>query len=586
MRGRPILIAVTVLVALALLPPAASALPESSARSDSAATRQSSAIPRTSAAQAAYTDPKATRGGGDRDRLAARMDRGCNFAARPRCGHIRVPLDRSRPAAGSIRIAYELFPRRQVKPPLRGTLVAVEGVPGYSSTGSRAYYRDLFGPLLDRRQLLIVDNRGTGKSQAINCRRLQSYQGDYENAVAQCGRQLGRRSDLYGTRIAARDLVAVLDHLGIDKVDLYGDSYGTFFGQTFAVRHPDRLRTLILDAAYFVGGTDPWYVDTNRALRTAFRLACRRSPNCAERPGSTVRRITRLDRLVRRDPIVGRAPNAAGVVRRVVVDIDMLIDLATGAATTPTIYRELDAAARAVLRPRPYARPLLRLAREITYVGGAGPVRWWSEGLYQAVSCNDYPQPYDMQDRPSRRPEQFQQSIRRLQRHRPHVFAPFAVREWVHSPYGYYDDCLGWPAPSRWLHPVSRDAVYPDVPTLVLAGDLDSLTSPEGARATARAFPRSTFVRVANMTHVSALADFGQCASRNVLRFVRTKRAGDTSCARRYHENRLVETFARRAADLGYAGPRRRTAEVAAATVADVLARWWSMVGRPGLRRR
>jgi len=80
-------------------------------------------------------------------------------------------------------------------------------------------------------------------------------------------------------------MVAVLDHLGIAKIDLYGDSYGTFFSQTFAVHYPKRLRTLILDAAYFVGGTDPWYTDTNRALRTAFRLACRRSPTCAA-PGA------------------------------------------------------------------------------------------------------------------------------------------------------------------------------------------------------------------------------------------------------------------------------------------------------------
>jgi hypothetical protein len=182
MRGRPIPMAVVVLVALALLPPPA------------------------------FAGTGAADDGGDRDRLAARMDHGCNFAPRPRCGHIRVPLDRHRPAAGSIRIAYELFPRRQVNRPLLGTIVAVEGGPGYSSTGSRAYYRDLFGPLLDRRQLLIVDNRGTGKSEAIKCRRLQSYQGDYEQAVDRCGRKLGRTSDLYGSRIAARDLVAVLDH--------------------------------------------------------------------------------------------------------------------------------------------------------------------------------------------------------------------------------------------------------------------------------------------------------------------------------------------------------------------------------------
>ena len=40
------------------------------------------------------------------------------------------------------------------------------------------------------------------------------------------------------------DYPAVLRALGIGHVDLYGDSYGTFFGQTFAVRHPERLRTV------------------------------------------------------------------------------------------------------------------------------------------------------------------------------------------------------------------------------------------------------------------------------------------------------------------------------------------------------
>src|SRR5215510_7235536 len=118
MRARPISTAVGILVALALLPPAV-----------------------------AVAAPRAADDGGDRDRLAARMDRGCNFAPRPRCGHIRVPLDRQHPSAGSMRIAYELFPRRQVHRPLLGTIVAVEGGPGYSSTGSRGYYRDLFRPL-------------------------------------------------------------------------------------------------------------------------------------------------------------------------------------------------------------------------------------------------------------------------------------------------------------------------------------------------------------------------------------------------------------------------------------------------------
>lgn len=499
------------------------------------------------------------------------------------CGQVMRRLDPAVKSSKRIGIAYELYPRRDRSKPSLGTIVAVEGGPGYATTGSRSYYLDLFRPLLDRRQLLLVDNRGTGKSDPISCPWLQSYQGNRNQAIGACGRHLGRRSDLYGSAFAADDLAAVLDHLGIAKIDLYGDSYGTFFAQTFALRHRDRLRTLILDAAYFVGGKDPWYSDTNRALRHAFTVACRRSPPCRHRPGRPMHRIARLAARLRQHPIRGRAPNADGRIGPARADINSLINIVTAAATTPAVYRELDAAARAVLRPRPYAEPLLRLVRETTYAGGAGRPAAFSEGLYVAVSCNDYPQPYDVTAPVRIRYRQFHAAIRRLQRNRPRIFAPFTVREWVRSDYGYYDDCLRWPAPSRWVHPVPRRATYPHVPTLVLVGDLDSLTSPEGARTTAQAFPNATFVQTANLTHVSALVDFDQCASLLVRRFVRKRTAGNTSCARRYHENRLVGRFSRSAAGTGWHGRRYRTVRIAAATAADVLARWLSMYGPSGV---
>ena len=88
------------------------------------------------------------------------------------------------------------------------------------------------------------------------------------------------------------------------------------------------------------------------------------------------------------------------------------------------------------------------------------------------------------------------------------------------------------------------------------------------------------------MIHVTATVDFDTCASLIVRRFVRTKAAGDTSCAAEYHENRLVDSFVRRAEATGWAGPRVRTARVAAATVADVLARWLSMYGSKGVGLR
>lgn len=170
-------------------------------------------------------------------------------------------------------------------------MLAQEGGPGYPSTGSRGYYLRLFAPLAEHRDLLLVDQRGTGTSDPIDCEPLQRGVGPYVKAVGDCGEQLGPRADTYGTAYAVDDTAAVLDALGIDRIDLYGDSYGTFFAQTFAVRHPDRVRTLILDASYPISGQDPWWRDTNRAIADALQRVCERDDDCSGLKGSAVRRM-------------------------------------------------------------------------------------------------------------------------------------------------------------------------------------------------------------------------------------------------------------------------------------------------------
>jgi len=90
-----------------------------------------------------------------------------------RCGYVKVPLDRHDPSLGKIAIYFELYPHRDTSQHPLEPIVATEGGPGYSTTASRWYYRDLFRPLMDRHDLLLVDNRGTGKSGAIDCKRLQ-----------------------------------------------------------------------------------------------------------------------------------------------------------------------------------------------------------------------------------------------------------------------------------------------------------------------------------------------------------------------------------------------------------------------------
>lgn len=511
--------------------------------------------------------------------------------ASARCGAVSVQLDPADPAAGELEIGYELYRHRDRSAPAAGTIVAVEGGPGYASTASRDGYLDLFGPLLDRYDLLLVDNRGTGSSGAIDCPALQSYQGDYERNARRCGEQLSSSSDLYGTAFAADDLAAVLDALDIGRVHLYGDSYGTFFAQTFAVRHPDRLETLILDAPYPVEGQDPWYRDAARAVRDAFRLVCERDLRCAATGEDQAALLARMAERLRLQPLRGTAYDADGVKRHVVVDGAALALLANDAGYGEPVYRELAAALRALEAGD--TGPILRLVAEDGYYGDAGPVDEYSEGLYLAVACNDYPQLWDLLSPLGPREAQYESSVAELRASDPAAFAPFSIDDWLGADWAGYRSCITWPAPSRFVPPLPEPRTYPPVPTLLLVGDLDSVTSPEQAHAAAARFPDSTVVDIANGTHVMAINDMRGCASVIVRRFVRTGAAGDTSCAASAYRFKLVERFAREAAELppvpgghGLTLRDRRAIAAAAATVLDPIPRWLTMAGYQGVGLR
>src|SRR6202162_1449029 len=93
-------------------------------------------------------------------------------SAAPWCGILMRALDPSGAIPGTIPIYFEYYTHSAAGPDA-GTLVATEGGPGYPATGSRADYLALFEPLRASHDVLIMDNRGTGRSAAINCRQLQ-----------------------------------------------------------------------------------------------------------------------------------------------------------------------------------------------------------------------------------------------------------------------------------------------------------------------------------------------------------------------------------------------------------------------------
>jgi pimeloyl-ACP methyl ester carboxylesterase len=495
-----------------------------------------------------------------------------------RCGYVRVPLDRLAPAGAKIRIGFELYRRRDRGHPKLGTMVDVEGGPGYSTTDSRDYFLGLGRPLMDRRDLLLVDARGTGLSGPLDCPALRRTVTHYVKRAGRCARQLGPRVDRYDTRASADDLAAVLDALGIPTVDYYGDSYGTYLGQSFAVNHPDRLRSLVLDGAYPLPGTDPAFGDLAEATWRGLRLACARQPLCAARGEDPVAVLARLVQRIRAHPVTGTGTDAEGGRIRVRLDVDALTTIAQSGYGDIAIYRDLVAAIRAFEDGD--RAPMLRLVAETTLVPEASPVRSFSEALYLAVTCHDYPQLWDPAAPLATRVQQLAAARAALP---PARFFPFTGAEWTSLPYEGATACLRWPGPRRPEPPAPPQAPYPGVPTLVVNGDLDNITASSGARVVAGRFPNSTFVETHNTIHVSALGDRDGCAAPIVRRFIRTLDAGDTSCAAHIAEVRVVDRFPRRSSGAtpasGLRGndvhaPGRRVAAVAAATVADAIERW------------
>jgi pimeloyl-ACP methyl ester carboxylesterase len=399
------------------------------------------------------------------------------------CGHIVAPIRRADPGLGTTKVAFAVRTRADRSRPSLGTIVAMDGGPGYASTDG-PFARSLvavLAPLLRRHDLVLFDQRGTGRSDVIDCAPLQSGLTPEAIAVGECANQLGPRFAGYTTAEAARDLEAVREALGLGKVFLYGDSYGTLFGQAYAVRYPGSLRGLVLDSAY--PGDDPYYRTLLPAGLNGLRVTCRRSPSCAGDP------VARFSRVVHRFHAADRPTD------------DLLAFLLGAGTLAPRSYLSLDEADRRFLAGEP------RRLEQLIAPGpaGHGELSEFSYGLEIAVTCNDYPLLWDPYAAVDERIRQLSGAATRLPED---YFAPFGRREYLLSPAAHLTNCLTWPAPP----PGGLEPPVPagwraatSFPTLILAGEVDDVTSVAEARQVKRRFPRSRLYVVPDRGHSSSL---------------------------------------------------------------------------------
>jgi len=420
------------------------------------------------------------------------------------CGRLAVPEDPRRP--GSRRISLRIAVIPATKQPAAGALFYLAGGPGGAASADVPAVDQLFGEVASTRDLVLVDQRGTGGSHRLSCPPT-SIRPEQTNAVAayvrRCFTRLGRRTRLYTTAVAADDLEAVRRALGYDRIDVYGASYAATAAQVYLRLHPRSVRTVTLDGGSLLGV--PLYEslapNAERALRAQL-ARCRAAPACRRAfPRTRPELAQLLERAPQRVEAFGRA---------VTIDADAV------ASTVHALSLEADGVA---LIPQVLQRAAggdyVPLAQEYVDRVGVGLDARARLAMSFTILCSE---PWARFDPGRVRKASAGSYLARVAEARAELFA----RACRFVPKGVV------PAASTRLVPTQ-------VPVLVLAGGADPQDPPGNVRGWRRYFPRGKLVVVRGATH-GVLAE--GCVALVTAQFVASgaTRGLDTSCVRRIEQ--------------------------------------------------
>src|SRR5690606_10197056 len=170
-------------------------------------------------------------------------------------------------------------------------LVLIAGGPGQSAVDLYLQMRRAFEPVRIERDIVLLDQRGTGRSaDGFRCELTEGTAFD-TTAVAElyyaidgCLAELERDPRFFSTEPAVADLDALRDALGAEQWNLYGISYGTRVAQRYAARFPERVRAMILDGVVPVSmPLGPAIAADAQAALDGIFARCAGEPACAER---------------------------------------------------------------------------------------------------------------------------------------------------------------------------------------------------------------------------------------------------------------------------------------------------------------
>ena len=426
-----------------------------------------------------------------------------------RCGSLQVWEDRAARSGRRITLHVAVVPARlRAREP--DPIVVLAGGPGQGAISLAAQVMPLFAKLNDSRDVVFLDQRGTGKSHPLNCNDdSQSLQTLFEDAlperlVTRCLAELDADPRQYVTTVAMQDLDEVRAALGYSQMNLWGGSYGTRAALEYLRRYPDRVRTMVLDGVAPPTMKLPlsFATDGDAALKRLFD-ACDGEPLCRKvYPDLRVMIQSLRSQLSRRPARTTILDPRTGERADIQVNENVLLS---------GLFRPLYVAELASLLPlgvaaaangdfNPLLAQNLELADDIA--------ENLSVGMHLSVICSE--------DVPRIAPADLAAAGQSF-------FGRSLVDDFLRA-------CATWPlgkVPEDYYTPVRSDA-----PALILSGGIDPATPPRHGEQVAATLPKSKHLVAPHLGHGVSLHG---CAPRLIESFVRAGNADgvDGKCLQR-----------------------------------------------------
>lgn len=253
------------------------------------------------------------------------------------CGTYAVAEDRAHPDGRKIMLNIAWLQPTANGEQQPDPVFFLAGGPGQSAVQSYPPLDPVFRDLRKQRSVLLIDQRGTGKSNLLACPTPDPAQEAafspqaMQAQAAACAAQLSSKADLrfYTTTDAVADLDAVRQAIGARQVNLVGVSYGTRVAQQYAMRHPQATRSIVLDSVVpntlMLGNIFARNLDD--ALSLQFGL-CTQDPTCKATLGDPRAELDALLAKLRAQPVTVDFRDArSGKYRQGVLRADMVAGL-------------------------------------------------------------------------------------------------------------------------------------------------------------------------------------------------------------------------------------------------------------------